>query len=351
METIKAKIYKLSKSQKWVLNYVEPKTGKRIRKRFERKRNAVLHLSELQNGKIQEKEVILDKTTLKEIIENYLKLYPTSSFTKVKKFYNLFFQRFKDTHPKSITPEVLRDWLIKVKIENNYSLKSIKCLMDQIQVIFRYMVQVGYIAESPVKKITIRNRADFFHRNKLSQDNIKVIFEHLFYYSPYFLYRLFYLMYYAVLTKREIAHLKWEHINFKENRINIINPKSGFVRSFQISDELIKFIDSFPQRSEYLLTNRLGRKIDTNLIARQLINFRERYPNAPHFTCDDIRNAAGIHFIERGEKMENLKMILGHSDIEITKRLFSAPKKKFLTQTSANLEEIQLANFGIEVQI
>ncbi|MDC1174198.1 tyrosine-type recombinase/integrase [Bacteriovoracaceae bacterium] len=347
---IKAKIYKKSSTGKWTLNYIEPKTEKRVRKSFNIKRAASVYLDELQNSLIQKKRNRdQDKAKLGSIIDSYIEKYPESSFLKVKFYVELFRGKFGKENPKKITPTVLQEWLIEIRKEYNLSVKTLGNMKGQLQVIFTHMKREGYIAANPFKKIKFRNRIDVYRRNKLSQEDMKKIFENLYYYSPYFLYRFIYVMYYTGMTKIELARVKHEHFDYEAKRINIVSPRAGFVRSFVIEDHVAELLKGQPKRNEYLMTNRLGRVIDTNHICRHLRRFRERYPDTPDFNMDSIRNAFAFHFLERGRTLTDLSVILGHSNRDHTVRLYGRPRRIFLQNEAATNELIMSADWGIEV--
>lgn len=347
---IKAKIYKKSKTNNWTLNYIDPKTNKRIRKSFKTQKSAKLYLEEFSNGIIlKRRNREGDKKTLNDIIDVYLQNYPKSNFINVKSYTEYFREEFGNRIPKSITPSELRDWLVKIKSRKNYSLKSISNMKAQLQIIFKFMKREGYVASNPFKKIIVRGRSDFYRRDKLSQDDMKIIFENLYYYSPYFLYRLAYITYYTGISKAELVLIKKEHFDSISRKINIVSPKAGYVRSVVIPDHVANMLKSIPKRTEYLLCNRLGRKIDPNNIRRYLLRFRERYPQTPKFNLEDIKNAFAFHFLERGGSMNELSVILNHSRLDDTVRLFGRPRKVFWADSTATDEEISTADWAIQV--
>lgn len=345
-----AKIYKKSSTGKWTLNYLEPKTSRRVRKSFNTKRAASVYLIELQNSlTLKKRSRSADKVQMKDVIEEYLNKYPRTSFIKVKLYSDLFKKRFDKTDPKKITPTLFQEWLISLRKEHNFSVKVLAAIKTQTQVIFSYMKREGYIATSPLKKIRFRSRVDIYQKNKLSQQDMKKIFENLYYYSPYFLYRFIYVMYYTGMKKQELVDLKWEHFNDKEKRINIVSPRAGFVRSFSIEDHVAELLRGQPRRNEHLMTNRLGRVIDPNHICRYLVRFRERYPDTPNFNMEDIRSAFAFHYIERGGSFTDLSVLLGHSSRDITVRLYGRPRRIFSQGEAATDEEIMSADWGIQV--
>jgi integrase len=347
---IKAKIYQMTSTQKWTLNYIEPKENKRIRKSFPTKKAALVYLDELSSSLIQKRRTREgDKKIINYVIDEYLAIYPGSSFIKVKLYVIYFKEEFGKVNPKAITPTLLKDWMIKIRAKYNLSLKTLSHMKSQIQVIFQYMKREGYVAANPFKKITFKNRVDYYRRDKLSQDDMKKILENLYYYSPYFLYRFVYVLYYTGMTKQELTDLGHDHFNYRERRINIVSPKAGFVRSIIIPDHVAEMLKGQPRRNEYLLGNRLGRKIDPNNICRYLLRFRIRYPDTPEFNMENIKSASAFHFLERGGSLKELSDMLGHSSLDSTVRLYSRLRKVFWSGEAAADQEISAADWGIEV--
>jgi len=236
-----------------------------------------------------------------------------------------------------------------LRIEHDYSLKTLGNIKSQIQTIFTYMEKEGMIASNPLKMIKFKNRVDVYKKNELSQAGMKKILENLYFYSPYFLYRFVYVMYYTGMTKQELVDLKHEHFDYGGRTINVIHPKAGYTRSIQIEDHVAEILKGQPKRNDYLLTNRLGRKIDPNHICRHLIRFRERYPDTPNFNMDSLRNAFAFHFLERGGSIEELTKMLGYSHRDHTVRQYGRPRRIFQSKAPATKEEIQAADWGIEV--
>tara|TARA_Y100000768_G_scaffold371583_1_gene338443 strand:+ start:5429 stop:6484 length:1056 start_codon:yes stop_codon:yes gene_type:complete len=349
MKFLKPKIYKLKNQNNWTLAYIHPETNKRIRKRFPRKKDATVYLQELSYSFIQNRENFLKNDKIGLLIEDFSKKYPETIFYKTKKVADLFIKEFKNYRLNDLTPFALKNWFIKIRKQENYSLKSLANYQYQIGAFFGYLVRKGYIAESPIKKLKFHHRIDIYKRNCLSITDVELIFEHLFYMSPFFLYRVFKVMYFTRLTLREITDIHWDHVDLIRNSISIINPKSGFVRYVRIEPELIKIIETFPKTNKYLLVNRYNKKIDHTLVGRHLMRLRATYPKLVYFNSDIFRDTAGFHFLERGGTLKELKNNMGHSDVEITKRLFTEPKKKFYSQTQVTKEETLSDDWGIEI--
>ena len=349
MKFLKPKIYRLKAQDNWTLAYIHPETKKRIRKRFTTKRDATIHLNDLVNTFIREEENFLKGETLNDIIKKYTEKYPVSLFFKTKKISSQFVRDFGHFHPKAITTYMLRDWFLKVKEEQNVTMKSLSQYRVELKTIFTYMKRYGYLSESPMDKIRIKTRIDVFRSNHLSKEELAEILEYLNYMSPYYLYRFVSMIYLSLMTKMEIIELKWEHVDLQRKVISIIHPRAGFVRHMEISNEVEKIIKMQPKRNEYVFTNRYGRKINADNFHRNLIRFRELFPHIKFFNLDHVRAAGAFHFIDNGGTYEELCIKLNHAHRDITRRLYGPPAKKFYTANAATEEQVLAADWGVEI--
>lgn len=285
---IKYKVYK--KKDKWVLNYIHPTADKRTRKSFERKKHCYVFLEELKNMFVEQKENQFSQKTLKELSIKYIEKYPETQLTKTRFVYNDFISQFGDQFPIDIRSDELVRWLNRFKKLNRLSTKSISNYKAQLNTIFKYLKRHGYIKESPLDKISIHPQKE--QGRLLCQNELDLIFENLFYFSPFYLYRFFWLMFELNLSKFELCEMKWEHIDFQSRLINVNNPRTGHLRSIELAPQVEKFLAAMPKRCEYVITNRFGRKVDRNNISRRILILIDRYPNTPYFSTYDFKRTA-----------------------------------------------------------
>lgn len=109
------------------------------------------------------------------------------------------------------------------------------------------------ILVSPFDKVSVKYKAE--PKKAYSPEYL----EALYLYSPYLLYRIIWLEINTDLSRKEILELKWS------------DDLSRFNSSIQL------FISLLPKRSEYILTNRKGKKVDRNLVRHRLKVFEERF--------------------------------------------------------------------------
>lgn len=285
---IKFKIYKKSKSNKWTLNYIHPDTDKRIRKSFLRRRDALTYIEDFKNQYIQNRELIVSGKTINVTCTEYLSKYPESKLTKTMSILSLFLDHFGDVEPHKIDTKDIKTWLLDLKEKKNLTFKSISNYKGQINVLFKYLLREGYISTNPCEGYKVPYRGSLELNKVLSPNELSLIFENLFYYSPFFLYRFLWLMFKLDLTKNQLCEIKWSHVDFESRKLNVVAPRASHIMSIDLDNEVFKFIQAIPRRNEYLLTNRLGKKVDRNLICRRILKFREQYPNTPRFGVEEI---------------------------------------------------------------
>ncbi|MBT3236345.1 MAG: hypothetical protein HN353_10375 [Bdellovibrionales bacterium] len=61
------------------------------------------------------------------------------------------------------------------------------------------------MSSNPLDEIVMNPQKE--SKSYLSQQEVREILEHLFYFSPYLLYRLFWLMYWTLLSRKELCEI------------------------------------------------------------------------------------------------------------------------------------------------
>ena len=145
---IKHKIYK--KKDKWILNYVHPTTNKRTRKTLLNKKQCLIHLEEIKNQYILDQDLIYSDKTLNDFTKEYISKYPGTQLISTQHVYYEFMASFGNMRPLKIQTDELKSWFENYKSLNRLSTKSISNYKAQLNTIFRYLEQQGYIKENLV---------------------------------------------------------------------------------------------------------------------------------------------------------------------------------------------------------
>lgn len=176
-------------------------------------------------------------------------------------------------------------------------------------------VQWGWIDENPAEKIKLL-RGEEKRLRILSRDEIDRLIEnaaeHL---KP--------ILITAVSTgmrKGEILNLKWEHIDFSNDFIRVVNGKNGDARDIPIS----------PYLKETMLQLKKGRKqgkcVFSRLNGKRIRSIREAFSAAcsragiTDFRFHDLRHTAASLLAGGGCDIITLQNILGHKTLAMTQR-------------------------------
>ena len=140
------------------------------------------------------------------------------------------------------------------------------------------------------------------------------------------------------MRKEEILGLVWERLNLSTAMITLYRTKSGKPRSIPINADLeaaLLALEPDPSKREGLLfKKRDGRRwgqvrtaFETALARADIADFR----------FHDLRHSFASHFAMRGGSLQDLKELLGHSDLKMTLR-YAHLSTKHLRQSIERLE-------------
>jgi integrase len=247
----KQKIYKIQKINKWRLQY--QLDGKRIRKNFDSKTEAVNYFEEIKMNYLYG-----GHETIADHVEIYLKLYPGSKMTKTAWILESFLSSFGIRKPFQVTPSELRDWLLMCRKSRRLTMKSVSNYKAHIAGFFKYLTEKGIIALNPLANVS------FSTKEESPATYSEEYWEALYMYSPYLLYRVKWLEVHTGLSRKAVLSLKWS------DSLDRFDTK---VRTY---------IMLLPRKSVYVLVNRKGKKIDSNLIGFRMKRFEERFHALNH---------------------------------------------------------------------
>ncbi len=160
------------------------------------------------------------------------------------------------------------------------------------------------------------------------------------------------LLYDCALRVSELTNLKVEDINLKGNdKILIVeNGKGNKSRSLYLSKEIVRLLKKYYK--EYNVTNYLFENKYNNIYNRKGITYiLEKYYYQAKSKCKDktmfkikphchlLRHSKGVHMVDAGISLYEIKEYFGHSNIsttEIYARLSSKRMKEILENSSLN---------------
>jgi integrase len=162
---------------------------------------------------------------------------------------------------------------------------------------------------------------------------------------------------YAGLRRGELVALRWRDIDFERRKLVVRRAVSGDVeasstksrraREVPLADQAAGALARLSQRADftsaddYVLCNRLGRRLDGSALRRRVERARDAASLRP-LRFHDLRHTYGSLLVAGGVDLASVKAAMGHSRITTTERYLHARSASELadrfTQALAGLE-------------
>lgn len=293
----------------------------------------------------EEKEI---KKTFKDIAENWDREYrerisdinyrknTQAAYTRILNY----FSTFKDI--SDITLVDINLFLSKL-ITQGYYKKTIATHKSILNMIFQFAILHGFLAHNPMNDIRLPNNLPHSERQIPTTDEIKIIDSHYvgFDLLPYFLL-------YTGLRKSEALALSYKDIDF-ENKTITINKHLVHDGNKPIIEDRTKTENS---RRTVVLLDRLAEKLPrkkkglifcnsdgTALTNRQYDcrweNYQKKY--GVNITAHQLRHAYATMLFEAGVDLKDAQDLMGHSDINLTRQIYTHIRDERKTETAKKL--------------
>ena len=221
----------------------------------------------------------------------------------------------------SITKQVYIDY-ISYQRKRNITNTSVRTYARAIKVFLRYCYNEGYMLIDVTKGVKFP-KSDKRIVKPLSSSEVVKIHKHICK-SSYPLRNLciFYLMLDCGLRRGEVIRLDLDDIDLEHQFISIVNSKGSKSRvipmSYRVHLLLTNYIKETPKsRSAALILDKNNeRRISKSAINCIFYRLKVAFPNIyPHL----LRHTFGTSFILGGGSLEVLRLLMGHSDYEVTR--------------------------------
>jgi len=133
----------------------------------------------------------------------------------------------------------------------------------------------------------------------------------------------------------EISNLKWEHVNFNDGFISVINSKNGDSRNIPMNNGLRRNLDRMCSESkhEYIFSHEDGKPIKS---VKQGFWSALRRSGINHCRIYDLRHTFASNLVMEGSDIVTVKELMGHRDINMTMR-YSHPSPQHKKEAVSKL--------------
>lgn len=289
--------------------------GATTKSKAEEIERAIIYDLELQEHGYKVKE-------LKNIYFRRLKeLYTSHAINNHKRFRNQVYyinsleRYFGNSKPvNDITPEDIEKY--KAHLRNDRKLKnsSINRYLEILSKMFNLAIDNDLLTENPVRKAGMLREDNISVRFLLIEEQ-KRLYKSVDEVAPY-LRPIITMALHTGMRKGEILNLKWS--NIKCGFIELLETKSGKMRSIPISPILRDVLNQLPKVSEYIFVNPKTNRPYTDIKK----SWHKVLNNAgiENLRFHDLRHTVATRMVEQGADLLVVKDILGHTMIETTMR-------------------------------
>jgi len=292
------------------LQAVKKAISKRIELREELEENGMLekkHFVSLHDLFIDYKE-LKSKTLSDKTIYNMEATY--NKWIK-KSLGSIQIQNITTSEIQKIVNKMLKDGK---KPRTAQSIKQI------LRPLFNYAIDLEIIQTNPAVKVNIPsfdNTVNFELSDDKRADLYKAILEY-----PYQKYRGIMLFLYFGRRLNEVLTLQWKNINFSQNTYTIEDVYSKIRRrqEYPILKPLQDFLEKYDSvNCGYVFKGEKTEHVTKNTFRH---HWEQVVKNAgiEYMRIHDTRHLLGNTLVNKGESLENIGKVLGHSSIAVTKR-------------------------------
>lgn len=129
------------------------------------------------------------------------------------------------------------------------------------------------------------------------------------------------------LRKEELAHLAWKDVDFQRAVIKVRGkedfvPKDYEERDIPMPPDLIQLLEKLPRRSVWVFPTESGGRFGRNEMLRRLKRIAT-HADVSDATLHKFRHTYATRLLEEGADIVTVQHLLGHSDIETTRKYLS----------------------------
>lgn len=213
---------------------------------------------------------------------------------------------FKDYRLKDITPNLVNQYYEEKAKKTSYSTANRS--VGLLSKFFNFLINGNkFSGPNPCQKVK-KHAENSFQPNPLTQQEIMALMDHLAdYIKPCVAFAL-----YTGLRRQELLGLRWEHINFHDNYINIPKTKTATPRVLGLTSDMKAILEHVGMQKSGLVFH-----ISKSQLRYQLTHAAKK-ANLDHVRVHDLRHTYCKNFLDRGGNLIYLQKFMGHKNIKTT---------------------------------
>ncbi|OFZ78915.1 MAG: hypothetical protein A2583_12470, partial [Bdellovibrionales bacterium RIFOXYD1_FULL_53_11] len=125
------------------------------------------------------------------------------------------------------------------------------------------------------------------------------------------------------MRREEARNLKWTDIDFESGFFHIRKSKNGKSRSVPIEPGAAEVLAGMPRISEFVFVHKDGSRPDKYSLRRPFQRAAKRIGIDKRVDLHSLRHSYGSNKVRAGWGLKKVSMLLGHSDISLTARVYT----------------------------
>ncbi len=300
-----------------MINYVDPKTGKRIRRRFKTKKEALQYKSETEYRFATKQNLISSNKTIGELLNKFIKENPSSRILQPKVRFIAFKEHFQNFKVSEIELSDLKCWY--KKMNESYAEITLPKIRWQLNPFFEDLVDRGILQENIPSKLNFKHRLPpIKKRVYLSKEEVFTILDNAKNF-PY-LYPYLFTVVHTGARRNEVRKLKRQDVDFQTNMIIFRDTKNGTDRLIKMSEcvRILLKVVLKSHRKDYVFLDENSNHITEGQIHWRINKLKMHFPIAKDWTIHSLRHSFAYNYLKKEGHMYQLQAILGHKRIQTT---------------------------------
>jgi integrase len=262
--------------------------------------------------------------SLNDFFENYLELKSQSlsknNIYSTKLSYKKWIEpEIGQYEVKKITTVDIQNIINKI-LKQGLKPRTALTIKQILRPIFNHAIDIGLVEINPTLKINIPSFDNTINFTLTDEKRIK-LYDEIKKYEPY-KYRGIMLFLYFGRRLNEVLTLQWSSVDFEQNLYTIEDRYSKIRRrqEYPLLEPLKEFLNNFQcLKRGYIFKGAKTPNITANTFRK---HWKQVIKNAgiEKMRIHDTRHLLGNTLVNRGESLENIGKLLGHSSVAVTKR-------------------------------